>query len=351
MNKLILILLFLPLFSIGQGNFFWSHNSGIDVDMDFQTRETETAGDTFTAIATDNDVYLNTGVNHWEDSFGTDIDPSDDASSYPSSDQPDTRINFSSNSTIEGLYDRLMSATPYRSVWFEEGDNNPESGDKMVVPVNLFFNESEVINIGLIGDNYFSVSLNGTLLTELVVEDGGTYQDPYTAPFNYLNILEIPVSSGNANFTFTGIGDGSPDQTLGIIIWDNTKDELIGSSPISESEWDVLWSTDEIVNSTYATCPTSGYYYDDDESECVKVSDIDNWASGDDLLISFYVPSEFQSNVTNWTLKNGSGTILDSGTSYEENTVISGLSSGSNTFKYYVTTFGSVSIIEKTITL
>lgn len=331
-KKLIYILLILPVYLSGQNNFFWSHAQAIDLDLDFQAYYTATAGvDSFNVEASTRTEYINTGIKYY-DTYSTTVDPPDDASGTKT---------FSSYPALETIYENFMNSSPYYSTWVS-GVNNATSDDTITIYTDIYFEEDTTVHIGIIGDNYFSITLNSVLKVQ-------SESLSETANFNYCNIFPVSVSAGNNRFSFSGKGDGTISQALGVIIWDNTKDQLY-TNPVSRSNWNVLWSSYDAIDSEVYTCPSS-YSYDENSGDCVKISDIDDWESGDDVYITMYVPAKFQSGIKSWTLKDGSSNTLDSGSGYETYTIITGLSSGSNTFIYTINYNGMIFSISKTINL
>jgi hypothetical protein len=234
-----------------------------------------------------------------------------------------------------------MNYEPFYSVW-ASGVNNPSSEDTITIYTDLQFAEAKTIHVGLIGDNYFSMHLNGELLVE------SQYMSQ-TQNFTYLNIFPVDVSSGNSRLSFSGVGDGSVSQALGVIVWDNTKDELF-TNPVSRDSWNVLWSSYDAINSNVYSCPV-GYSYDETIDRCVKISDISNWTSGDTVFVSMFVPENIQPDITVWDLKVN-GTTIDSGSSYEPTTIATGLGSGTSKLEYTVSlSSGGKRKIIKSITL
>ena len=332
-KKLIYILLILPVYLSGQNNFFWSHAQAIDLDLDFQAYYTATAGvDSFNVEASTRSEYINTGIKYY-DTYSTTVDPSSDATGTKT---------FSSYPALETIFKNFMNSSPYYSVWVS-GVNNATSTDTITIFTDIYFEQDKTVNIGIIGDNYFSITLNSVLKVQ-------SESLSETANFTYCNSLPVTVSAGNNRFSFSGLGDGTIAQTLGVIIWDNTKDQLY-TNPVSRSNWNVLWSSNDAIDSEVYTCPSSEYSYDETIEECVKISQIDDWDTGDDVYVTMYVPAKFQAGINSWTLKDGSNNTLDSGSGYQANTVIDGLGAGDNIFKYEINYNGMIFSYIDTITL
>ena len=332
-KKLIYILLILPVYLSGQNNFFWSHAQAIDLDLDFQAYYTATAGvDSFNVEASTRSEYINTGIKYY-DTYSTTVDPASDATGTKT---------FSSYPALETIYKNFMNSSPYYSVWVS-GVNNATSTDTITIFTDIYFEQGKTVNIGIIGDNYFSITLNSVLKVQ-------SESLSETANFTYCNIFPVTVSAGNNRFSFSGLGDGTIAQTLGVIIWDNTKDQLY-TNPVSRSNWNVLWSSNDAIDSEVYTCPSSEYSYDETIEECVKISQIDDWDTGDDVYVTMYVPAKFQAGINSWTLKDGSNNTLDSGSGYQANTVIDGLGAGDNIFKYEINYNGMIFSYIDTITL
>lgn len=302
------------------------------LNLSFQLYETHIAStDSFNVESSTNTAYIYLGIKYY-DSYFTIINPPDDATGTKT---------FGSYPSLNSIYYRFMNYSPYYSVW-ASGVSNPSSSDTVTIYTDLQFAEAKTIHVGLIGDNYFSMHLNGELLvrSEYIAQ---------AANFTYVNIFPVNVISGNNRLSFSGIGDGAVSQALGVIIWDNTKDELF-TNPVTKDSWNVLWSSNDAINSNVYSCP-SGYSYDETADACVKISDISNWSTGDTVFVSMYVPENIQSNISGWSLKAG-GVTIDSGTSYKPNTIVTGLNSGNNEFEYSISLSGGNSrTITKSIIL
>ena len=305
-------------------------DSGLDIDVQlYETNIPST--DSFNVESSTYNSYILFGVKYYD--------------SYPQTINPPTSAtetkNFSSYPSIQDIYYQLMNNEPYYSVW-ASGVNNPTSKDTINIYTDLQFNEAKTIHVGLIGDNYFSMYLNGELLVK------SQYIDQ-SQNFTYLNIFPVNVSKGNNRLSFSGVGDGSISQTLGVIICNNTKDELF-TNPVSRDNWNVLWSSYDAINSNVYSCP-NGYSYDETIDRCVRISDINNWTNGDTIFVSMLAPENIKPNITGWDLKVN-GTSIDSGTSYKAGTIATGLSSGNIKLEYIISVSnGGKKKIIKSITL
>lgn len=331
-----ILLLIIPFLLKGQMNFFWSHSgrdTTVTLDLGYQAYKTEAESAVeFDVVSLTNSAYISLGVQYY-DSYSTTVSTPDDYSD---------RKTFGSDSLLEARYKFLMNNSPYYSIW-GGGVDNPTSGDTISIYTDLYFEDSQDVNIGIIGDNYFSVHKNGELILE--VEDIGDVEN-----FRYLNIFPVSVSSGNNRLTFTGIGDQSVSQALGVIVWDNTKEELYNDI-IPKTSWNVLWHSGLTIDNIVYDCPY-GYSYDETSGDCIQITSMSNWESGDDVYISMFVSENVRDDVTSWSLTYGSPDItIDSGTNYESSTIFVNPDDGAYRFTYSVVISGETYTLERIVIL
>lgn len=244
--------------------------------------------------------------------------------------------DFSTTPSIKPIYYRLMANNPYRSLWLG-GVNVPESKDTVTISKDLIFSKVKTIHVLIIGDNTFTVKVNGQIIH--------AETDPnYVYNFEYLHIIPVTTGVGNNHFEFSGRGDGDVNQALGILILDNTKDELF-DNPVTKDKWNVLFSSNSLIGSgTTYTC-SANYSYDADEGKCVSITDLSNWVVGDKVLISLVIPDALKSQITSWTIDFGDSSSQN-GSSFQNLISHSYSSSGTKTITYTATLQDGNSIYE-----
>jgi hypothetical protein len=117
--------------------------------------------------------------------------------------------------------------------------------------------------IGMAGDNTFKVEINGTTVVDCNLTDpaGG---EPVGANFNLWHIFPINLPAGTNYLLFSGIGDGSTNDSLAFAIYDNTKAEILAAT--DDSELNIIFRSSELIGDPIqiATCP-AGYFLDTSE--------------------------------------------------------------------------------------
>jgi hypothetical protein len=195
----------------------------------------------------------------------------------------------------------FMNAAPYRSVWVDSDCNGTKDalsvGAELTISKNLSFEENQYISVGIMGDNKFKLSIDGQLI--LAVLGGAITQN-----FTYLHFFKIYVTSGQHLFSFTGIGDGSVNDSLGVIVLNNSIESIMSGIP--KNQWNVLYSSyDSLIEGLdIVTCPT-GYAYDQNSNLCVKITGISYLAVNDYAIITSSV--NIPGAISGWTIDYGDG--------------------------------------------
>jgi hypothetical protein len=195
-----------------------------------------------------------------------------------------------------------MGFSPYRSVWLDSnGDGVKDAlavNAELTISKSLTFLTQKTLLIGIIGDNKFRVKIDGTLIVESL--------NISTYTFKYLHIFPIMVQNGTHLFSFTGIGDGSVNDALGVIIWDNSIDDLF--LPVPKSSWNKLYSSEESLqqSSNIVTCP-AGYSYDVETNSCVKITSIADLVPGDTVIFSPDTSAIPGDKIHSWSIHYGDG--------------------------------------------
>lgn len=318
-------------FGTSYGDEYSFITQSLSLTLQVDAYKTEDASETyFNVTASTLSPYIATGIKYYS-TYSTTINPPSNAT--------ETKT-FASYPELESIYKNFMNYSPYYSIW-AAGVNNPTSDDTITVFTYLQTTEEKTIHVGMIGDNYFKLELNGSLM----VQSRYLWE---SSNFTYLNIFPVTLPEGNNLLTFSGIGDGTVSQALGVIILDNTKDEIF-DNPVSKGYWNVLWSSNDAIGDTVKLCP-AGYAYDDVNSTCFQIANLNTWTSGDGILLSIITTTENQGNITAWSVNWGDGNS-DSGTTFDPYLVHFYSTSGSKTITYTVTISGNQEVITKSITL
>lgn len=224
---------------------------------------------------------------------------------------------YNTDPAVASVFENFMNNSPYRSIWIDSDcDGNKDSlssGSQATLNKTINVNSNKTVYVGLIGDNKFILNHNGVDVVRVTNIDVNN--------FRYLHIFPLTLITGENTLTFTGIGDGSVNDALGVIVLDNSIDDIMGltngeldetKDPIPKSQWNVLYSSEDSLGSTVdiVTCP-SGYSYNNDTGNCVAITDISEINVNDYGLIS---PTNIENKtIDKWIIDYGDGTI-DNGT-------------------------------------
>lgn len=334
-TKILILLVIMPIFVFSQAANWWRVQDEyvIELDLIFQAFKTQTPtlGMEYDIVASTLDVYINLGVQYY-DTYPTTITNTSTSTAKTFAIEP---------ASFSDIYLRFMNSSPYQSIW---SNTAPVNGDSITVGFVLTFNQPKTIHVGMIGDNAFEVYKDGNL----VVKSSSTF----TYWFNYLHIFPVSVVAGTYYFTFTGVADGTVNDALGGIIWDNSKDELF-TNPITKANWTVLASTNDWVGeAVYTSSCNTGYSYNPVLNLCVTFAPLPNLVAGDDVSITMIVPPDDIPNIASWDLDYGDGGLHSTGTTYLE-AVTHTYALGTNyTITYEITlTNSSVITVSETISI
>lgn len=216
-----------------------------------------------------------------------------------------TYYSFSIYSSLSPVFLRFMLNSPYKSVWVDSDcdgvKNSLQSGAQVTIGKNISVTTTKTLLVGIMGDNQFKMSIDGEL--KLYAYRQGTQN------FDYLHLFPVTITPGQHYFSFTGIGDGSINDALGVIIYDNTIEELL--TPIPKTSWNVLWTAEESISEglDIVTCPVD-YSYDNEEQQCVRItSDTSNIEVGDAVLVTPLLICTKTPTITSWSMNWGDDTI------------------------------------------
>lgn len=113
---------------------------------------------------------------------------------------------------------------------------------------------ARVVYVGIGGDNQFKLQVNS-----IVIIDTGT--TPSDKQFKMWHIIPVNLIVGVNYFNVIAIGDGSINDSIAMVVYDNTLLQL--SSATSDTQLNILYKTSSLRGTTYdvATCQ-SGYNLD-----------------------------------------------------------------------------------------
>lgn len=241
--------------------------------------------------------------------------------------------SFASFPQYQPIYYWFMSAAPFRSVWVDSDCNGVKdalsAGSQVTIGKSFTFTEDQIVTVGIFGDNQFQVSYDGEIIVS-TPDLGPTFH----TPFNRFHLFEIQVTKGNHYFAFTGTGDGSVNDSLGVVLYNHTVAELLNDAdPLQRNEWDVLYSSEDSLSESVdiVVCP-DGYSYDNERELCVKIHNTENPSTDDLVLITPTFDCTNLGTPTNW--------IID----YGDSTTESGIGDYPQTFEHQYNTAGTYTI-------
>lgn len=143
-------------------------------------------------------------------------------------------------------------------VWIDsncDGTKNPLSGGAQTTVAYVYNNvgPARQVFVGAGGDNQFQIVVNGTQIADTGI--GGDLQ------FKYWHVMPVNIVAGPNFFNIVGTGDGGVDDSVAMIIYDNTAAQI--QTAVTEASLTVLFRTSSLRGTSYdvATCP-SGWSLD-----------------------------------------------------------------------------------------
>jgi hypothetical protein len=106
------------------------------------------------------------------------------------------------------------------------------------------------VYIGVGGDNQFTLSVNGTVIGQTTVSNA-------LPNFRFWHLIPATFRNGTNLVNLVGTGDGSTNDCVGMIVYNNTAAQLQGNVN-SDNDLNILYSTQGLRGQQYnvATCPT-----------------------------------------------------------------------------------------------
>ncbi len=145
-------------------------------------------------------------------------------------------------------------------VWVDTDCNGTKDGLTSGQVLQLSFDIStpvaKTVYVGMGGDNTFKMVLNGTTIVDCDTANpaqGG----PSSANFNIWHVFPVDLVSGPNHITFSGVGDGSTNDSFAAVIYDNDAAEISAAS--SDGDLTILFSTSDLIGDhiDIATCPAT----------------------------------------------------------------------------------------------
>jgi hypothetical protein len=155
--------------------------------------------------------------------------------------------NPTSNSTI-GPLNR-------EGVWIDSDCNGTKDGLSAGVQTTIAYvynnpGAPKTIYMGVAGDNQFSVVVNGTE----VANSGPSGPD---IPFKVWHIIPIDMATGPNYINVIGTGDGSVNDAMGMIVYDET-DPTVFATADDDTDLNIVFASHTLRGTSFdvATCPT-----------------------------------------------------------------------------------------------
>lgn len=180
-------------------------------------------------------------------------------------------------------------------------------GQKLQITFPYTLPAAKTVYIGIGGDNTFQVDVNG--VTVACVGTGSPLgptatcnpanSQSSTANFNFWWLFPVNLNSGTNYITFSGIGDGSTNDALAAVIYDNTRAELVAAT--SDGDLNIIMQTSDYIGEhiDIATC-TAGYFLDTSLGQgsylCKKITQVAAQDCSDSAVVNIF--ARMQSTVS-----------------------------------------------------
>ena len=139
------------------------------------------------------------------------------------------------------------------AVWIDsdcDGNVNPLAADAKTTIAAIYNNlgEDRTIFMGVGADNQFNIVVNGVSVIDTLTTDSDMQ-------FKMWHVIPIKIKTGINYFNLIAIGDGSADDSVAMVLYDNTAAQLLSST--SNSQLNILFQSSQLVGTTFdiATCP------------------------------------------------------------------------------------------------
>lgn len=159
-------------------------------------------------------------------------------------------------------------------VWIDSDCNGTKDGLSACSILQFTYlitsNQNRRVYIGIGGDNTFKITVNSKLIVQCecgsdgitplegpkcATGPGSDSQNASNSNFNFWHIIPVELSAGPNYIVFSAIGDGSVNDALAAIIYQNTDIEIQNAQ--SDNDLNILFRTGQFKNTTIdiATCP------------------------------------------------------------------------------------------------
>lgn len=162
------------------------------------------------------------------------------------------------------------------AVWVDTDCNGTKdaltAGQTLQITFPYYTAVAKTVYIGIGGDNTFKVNVNGVDVACAGINSvpiGGTPTCPtaggfgasVSANFNIFWLFPVALQSGTNYITISGVGDGSTNDALGAVIYDNTAAELAAAT--SDGDLNILMQTSTYIGEhiDIATCNVDGGFF------------------------------------------------------------------------------------------
>lgn len=106
---------------------------------------------------------------------------------------------------------------------------------------------ARTVYVGVSGDNNFELVVNGVAVAKNLAAS--------SSAFKIFHIFPVTLVNGTNYFNVVGTGDGSTNDHVAMVIYDNTELEIVNAT--DDSELNILWHSRQIIGQQIevATCP------------------------------------------------------------------------------------------------
>lgn len=139
------------------------------------------------------------------------------------------------------------------SVWIDSDCNGLKNPLAVGTQTTIAFNfvntgDQRTIHVGIAADNEFTLIVNGVEVARTVVQ--GTDRS-----FKILHIVPVILLQGNNYFNVVAVGDGSNNDAVAMIVYDNVAEEI--KNAISNTDLRIVFDTANLIGQhiDIATCP------------------------------------------------------------------------------------------------
>jgi hypothetical protein len=156
-------------------------------------------------------------------------------------------------------------------VWVDTDCNGVKDSLALNAQTTIYWNYNNTgaarrVYVGVFGDNRFTLKHNGV---DIAVAQDPTNPQEY---FKIFHIVPVDIVPGQNLFNVVGTGDGSTNDAIGFIVYDNTAAQIQAAT--GSGDLNILFTSASLRNtaSTIATCP-SGFVLDvvDGAPICKKI--------------------------------------------------------------------------------